>query len=123
MHARDFCVGIQECRHLHGGGALRLIAEKIGLHAALDQPRGIEIEHAAQQHEVRAQAADQFGRTDHHATHYVTVTRCVLGQAVQEQVDISVAMLVKAGQRVVQQGERTGGARQRRDLARYPRCA
>ena len=84
--------------------------------ATLDQPLCMRIERAAEMGELRTQLRDQVGGADRRATHHVAVAGCVFGEAVQEQVDVGIAVLVEAGQRVVEHRERAMRPRLARDV-------
>ena len=58
----------------------------------------MRIQRAAQQREVRPHPRDQLGAADDRAAHDIAVAGDELGEAVQEQIDLVLAMLVRAGE-------------------------
>src|SRR6185312_16974683 len=87
-------------------------AHEVGLQAAQNEKRRVRVERAPDYTEVGAQAANQLASPDDGATHDVPGAGGVLGQAVDIQVDVVLAVLVESGERVVQQGQRSGALRQ-----------
>src|SRR6185295_19696851 len=91
----DLLVVGKELRYLHRVGGLLAIAQKIRLETAQDEEGRMRIEKRAEGDEVFAHHLDQLGPRYHRATHDVTVSRCVLRQAVNEEIDLVLAMTMK----------------------------
>ena len=85
---------------------LLAVADEIRLEAALDQERRVRIEQRAEHREIRPQAVDELVFADDRAAHHVARARGVLREAVHVQVDVELAVLVKAGEGVVDDRER-----------------
>jgi len=71
------------------------------------------IERRTHRHDVLAHLADQLAARDDGAAHHVAVARGVLRQAMQENVDVVGAVVMKAGKGIVEHRERAGAPRMR----------
>src|SRR6185312_16668471 len=89
------------------------------LDASEDEIRGVRVERSAQHAEICAQGPNQLTRSHYRATEYVTRPRSVLGQAVNEHVDVVLTVLMQPGESIVHDHEsagRFGEPRDRRDV-------
>ena len=101
VHARDRWVGREQVRDAHGAGALGGVANEIGLEPALNQKCRVWVQCDTHSAEVGAQQADQLGARNGCAAHDVAGAGGVLGKAVNENIDIELAVLMEAGEGVV----------------------
>jgi hypothetical protein len=115
VHARNGGMRIEEQRNAHRARRLRLVAQVIGLHAAHHQERRVRVQQCAEQDAFAADRPDQLGATDDGARHDVAVSGGVLGQAVQVQVDVVLAVVVETGEGIIERGQRAVGMRELRD--------
>ena len=79
----------------------------------------MRIKERAQGNEVGPHRLDQVRSRYHRATHDVAVPGGIFGQAVHEDIDIVLAVVMKAGKRVIEQRQRPVCARrpcQTRDI-------
>jgi hypothetical protein len=79
---------VEEAAHRQCIGALALVAQEIGAHAALDQKGGVRIERRADRRRCPCASRRSARARDDRAAHHIAVARGVLGQAVQEHVDV-----------------------------------
>src|SRR6185437_1652102 len=68
----------------------------------------MRIERPAEHAEVRPQRADELASPYHRTTHHIAGSGSVLGQAVDEHVDLVLTMLVQSREGVVHRHESTG---------------
>ncbi len=99
-------MGAQKRCDTQRGGTLCLPAQEIGLQAALDQECGMRIERGAENPGTGAHPLDELAACEHRPAHDVAVARCVLRQAVNEEIHGVAAVVVQPCQRVVEQGQR-----------------
>src|SRR6266851_8306607 len=96
---------LQEGAHGERVRALTLVTQKVRAHAALNQKGRVRIERRSHGHDVLAHLRNQLAARNDCAAHHIAVARGVLRQAMQENVDVVGAVVVKTRKCIVEDGE------------------